>query len=369
MNTTGSDGAPGAAGRHGQATLDLPAGPFLRVTGTGVTVVVAGQTLTGDVSVEKSGTAVHLIAANVRLLLGDGARAIVRLSDGAADLTFDGTKVVGTASGTVALLNVPDVTLSGTLGAAFDSSATGSNPKVVVTGTDVVLAVSSLRLSAARIRFSQSAGEVAVTLTDGELVLADGSGRAIARATDLDGTIRMASRRVGDTTSGGVYGAIVGAVSLDVPNVSFASKLQVSFNTTAASKSVAVVTAVASDGTETTVTQTVPQGVQLTATGATLVVGGQVIGGDVTITSEPVTGGRRVRIAVEHLTLRLGPGRLPDRRRDDRRQLARRLRGQPHRDGRTLRGLAGRLPHPEHHDVRSGRAGRQHRLRRRRRQR
>ena len=311
MNTTGSAVHQVLPVGAGQATLDLPAGPFLRVTGTGVTVVVAGQTLTGDVTVEKSGTAVHLTAANVRLLLGDGARAIVRLSDGAADLTFDGTKVVGTASGTVALLNVPDVTLSGTLGAAFDSSATGSNPKVVVTGTDVVLAVSALRLSAARIRFSQSAGEVAVTLTDGELVLADGSGRAIARATDLDGTIRMASRRVGDTTSGGVYGAIVGAVSLDVPNVSFASKLQVSFNTTAASKSVAVVTAVASDGTETTVTQTVPQGVQLTATGATLVVGGQVIGGDVTITSEPVTGGRRVRIAVEHLTLRLGPVASP----------------------------------------------------------
>ena len=95
-----------------------------------------------------------------------------------------------------------------------------------------------------------------------------------------------------------------------------------------------MVTGVASDGTETTETRTVPQGVQLTATGARLVVGGQVIGGDVTITSEPVTGGRRVRIAVEHLTLRLGPDATPIVDVTASRQLARRLRGQPHRDGR-----------------------------------
>ena len=36
------------------ATLDLPAGPYLRVTGIGVTVTGLGQSLTADVAVERT---------------------------------------------------------------------------------------------------------------------------------------------------------------------------------------------------------------------------------------------------------------------------------------------------------------------------
>ena len=128
-------------------------------------------------------------------------RALLRLTDGAADLTVTNAGATsGTVSGTVALINVKDVTLSGTLSATFDSAAT---TQVVVSGTNVVLAVAGQQLSAARVTFSTSGSTVNLALEGGELSSADGgSGSPLVRATEINGNLTM--------VSGGAYGSISG---------------------------------------------------------------------------------------------------------------------------------------------------------------
>ncbi len=42
------------------------------MVGTAVTIQAAGQVLTGDVAVERTAAGMHVTAARVRLLLGDG---------------------------------------------------------------------------------------------------------------------------------------------------------------------------------------------------------------------------------------------------------------------------------------------------------
>ena len=70
------------------APAELPAGPYMRVSGTGVVVEVAGQLLSGDIALEQGSNGTRFTASNVRMQLGDGNRALVRLTGGSADLTF-----------------------------------------------------------------------------------------------------------------------------------------------------------------------------------------------------------------------------------------------------------------------------------------
>ena len=183
-----------------EVTVDVPAGPYLRVSGTGVVIKAAGQVLSGDVAVEKLGAMVHLTASNVRMQLGDGTRALVRLTDGTADLTL-GTAVTGSVSGTVELVGVPGVGLSGTFTAIFAATS----PKLVVTGDNVVLTIAGQTLSVHHLSFVQATGEVTVTIEGGELTFADGTGRPLVRATDIDGDLHFLST---GATTGGMYGAI-----------------------------------------------------------------------------------------------------------------------------------------------------------------
>ena len=104
VNTTGAAVRRSVVVGGRTVLLDLPAGPYLRVSGTDVVVKAAGQVLSGDVTVEKTGGTLHVTAARVRLQIGDGNRALVRLTDGAADLTVvqgtSGASVTGSVSGT-----------------------------------------------------------------------------------------------------------------------------------------------------------------------------------------------------------------------------------------------------------------------------
>ena len=273
-----------------EVLVDVPAGPYLRVSGTGVVIKAAGQVLTGDVTVEKADTIVRLTAANVRMQLGDGKRTLVRLTDGSADLTL-GAAVTGTVSGTVALVNVPQVGLSGSFTATFSAT----NPKLRVTGANVVLTLAGQTLSARKVTFTQGADEVTVSLEGGELTFADGSGRPLVRATDIDGDLHFLSA---GATGGGMYGAIDGTVAVDVPGVSFTADLSVQVNTTPNPHDVTV-----NGATVNLLAGTM----RFKASGAKLVIAGQEIGGTFTVTRTPLSsGGYAVLIDVDDATLALG---------------------------------------------------------------
>ena len=205
------------------------------------------------------------------------------------------TKTVsGTVSGTVALVDVPGVTLTGTLAASFDTQAA---TQVVVTGTNIVIGVAGQQLSAAKVTFSKSATSVSLTLVDGELSFADASGTPLVRATDIDGSLTM--------VSGGVFGSISGLIALDVPAVSFAGRMAVQFNTT------------------TGVQATIPaKTVRLTASNVHLVIAGQEIGGTFVVAVQTIGGADNnlstlgdneqvISIVIADLTLKVGPPASP----------------------------------------------------------
>ena len=70
--------------------VSLPAGPFVRVEGTGIKLKVAGQTLSGDFAFEqatKAGTTekiTRVIAQKITLKLGDGTTDFLSLTNGSA---------------------------------------------------------------------------------------------------------------------------------------------------------------------------------------------------------------------------------------------------------------------------------------------
>ena len=122
------------------------------------------------------------------------------------------------------------------------------------------------------------------------------------------GELNLVSRTATDgSNASGVYGAISGTVAVDVPGVSFDAEMSVQVNTTGDEQDVTVDTE----------TVTLEAGLlQITATDARLVVGGQGIGGTFTIKVTRTPGvdgllggdddGRAVLVAVDDLTLQLG---------------------------------------------------------------
>ena len=133
-------------------SLDVPAGPFVRISGTGISLVVGGQTLTGDVSIERApslgadgvvggsgldtdATVVKIAATNVALALGDGTRTVLTLTGGEALLVSRGTGIAASLSGTVALRNVPGVTFSGTFAVEVNTLTTAVDETFTIGGT------------------------------------------------------------------------------------------------------------------------------------------------------------------------------------------------------------------------------------------
>src|SRR5207247_333071 len=111
--------------------VQLPAGPYVRVAGTGVGVSLLGQTLTGDFAFERTVDAgghpvVRLQGNNVTLGLGGNGTPVLQLTDGAGSFVVRSAGTAGQLSANVAL-NVPGVSLSGTF-ALFVN--TGTTPAI-----------------------------------------------------------------------------------------------------------------------------------------------------------------------------------------------------------------------------------------------
>ena len=124
-------------------SLDVPAGPFVRVAGTGIVINIAGQSLTGDVAFERTASTTKITIANASLRLGDGTTDFVVLSNGTGDFTLGGTAaaptMIGSLSVDVAVL-VPQVSLTGTLSLQVEQTSTARTLRVGGTGVALVIA-------------------------------------------------------------------------------------------------------------------------------------------------------------------------------------------------------------------------------------
>ena len=111
--------------------VQLPQGPYLRVAGTGVGLTLVGQTLSGDFAFERTLDAgghaiVRLQASNVSAGLGGNGTPVLALTGGSGSLVVTSTGTAGQLSGNV-VLNVPGVSLSGTIALSVNTTAAPAN--------------------------------------------------------------------------------------------------------------------------------------------------------------------------------------------------------------------------------------------------
>ncbi|MEX1357603.1 MAG: VCBS repeat-containing protein, partial [Gaiellaceae bacterium] len=104
--------------------VDLPAGPFVRLSGTGVQLVVLGQTLSGNFAVEQTPTETRIVASNVTLRLGTATTDLLTITNGqgAFRISSAPSGIAGILSGNVTL-NVPGLAFTGTLRLELNTAA------------------------------------------------------------------------------------------------------------------------------------------------------------------------------------------------------------------------------------------------------
>src|SRR5207302_2948667 len=100
-------------------TLHLDAGNYVRVTGTGLTLTIAGQTLSGNFTFARDTTVpaapvVTVSFTNGELGLGDGTTKFVRITNATGSLTLISSGLYGTFAAAVAV-DVPNVSFDGSL--------------------------------------------------------------------------------------------------------------------------------------------------------------------------------------------------------------------------------------------------------------
>jgi len=134
-------------------TINLPAGKFLRVTGTGLSLVAFGQTLKGDFSFTQSTVdpdgipnngdetkVIEIKIANGELGLGDGTTDFVRVTNAGGSLFITPAGIYGQLSATVAV-DIPQVTMSGSF--TLQINKTNKTQTVNINGQQVTLAQAS----------------------------------------------------------------------------------------------------------------------------------------------------------------------------------------------------------------------------------
>ncbi len=163
-------------------SMVLPAGPYLRVSGDNVSLTVAGQTLTGNIALEQSGTAaspVTVIAfSGVTLALGDGTTELVRLENARGAFVLTGGAVSGSLIGRI-VVSIPQVSLSGDIRLEVN---TGGPVRFAIGGENLELSVGGQTI-AGTFWFEQvttgTTRTVKVTVTGASLFLGDDKGTEV----------------------------------------------------------------------------------------------------------------------------------------------------------------------------------------------
>ncbi|MDB4265285.1 LEPR-XLL domain-containing protein, partial [bacterium] len=178
-------------------TLTLPAGQYVRISGNDVSLVIAGQSLSGDFLFERQTDGTILIAASeVDLSLGDGLVSIV---NGIGALLIYNDGIAGGIDGDVAL-NVPGLSTSASFGVRINTTVRAINQTTVINGQSTSLTLPQgrfLRVEARNVDidiagqtlsgnffFEQrsdlsirfSASEIAMNIGDGVVTVSGGAG-------------------------------------------------------------------------------------------------------------------------------------------------------------------------------------------------
>ena len=137
INTTGAAVARSITFGSTTAYLALESGPYLRLDGTGITLTVLGQSITADVSVERTtasdGSTVTVIGLErVGLSFGTSNGYGVTLTGGSGALVLATGGVAGRISGQVGLTLPAGVSASGSLSLALNTTTAAVTRTVTV---------------------------------------------------------------------------------------------------------------------------------------------------------------------------------------------------------------------------------------------
>jgi len=234
VNTTSVDGGSVTLG---SGSVPIPPGPYFLISGTGVDLTIAGQSLSGDFSVEQTtvngATVTHFVASNVELHLGAGETDYVVLDNGQGDLTVTAAGIAGRLSA--------DVNLGLSEAAGFDFSA--SLAIAVNTTTAAVGDLPAgpyLRLEATALELTLGAQKISGNFAFEKSVDENGADLVVVAVTgltaDFGGFVTLTNGSglfVLGTHSSVAYtaGRVSGTVSLNLPNVSLSGTFTVEVNT------------------------------------------------------------------------------------------------------------------------------------------
>ncbi|HET8980295.1 MAG TPA: hypothetical protein VFN87_19240, partial [Solirubrobacteraceae bacterium] len=218
------------------AVNGLPAGPYLRGELTGASLTVAGQTVSGDFGFQRTTDATNatvVIAAitNLTAVLGGG---VATLSNGTGIVVASSAGLAGSVGGTLTL-NVPGITLAGTLNLQVNQTTARVTDSLTVAGTPIGIdvpagpAISVAGTGITITALGQSiSGDVTLTSASGttSLTLANG-------ALSLAGGAVTVSGAAGQLTidAGGVSGNLDATVTSTLSALSFSSGLQLAIDT------------------------------------------------------------------------------------------------------------------------------------------
>ncbi|MCW5953508.1 MAG: hypothetical protein KIT69_14735, partial [Propionibacteriaceae bacterium] len=174
-------------------------------TGSGISLHVFGQTLSGDLAIVSTPAALKVDVTNAELSFGGG---LVRITEGEAHLTVTtGVGIAGTVTGAV-VLNVPGVTIDTQISAVFNPAG---DPKLRIGVTDATIGVAGVSLHVDSLWFSQRAdGSTRLALTGASLTLGDGPTPFVSVT---GGTADLA------VTAAGLKGTISATATIKVPGL------------------------------------------------------------------------------------------------------------------------------------------------------
>ncbi|MEQ1862956.1 MAG: hypothetical protein ABMA13_23795, partial [Chthoniobacteraceae bacterium] len=230
--------------------LVLPAGPYVRIAGTNVSVDILGQKISGDFAIEKATNTrgeskLRVAITNARLAFSDGTNDLVVIGGASAYFVVTPLGMAGSFAGTVTF-NIPNVSFTGSFMAEVNNTTMGidesfmvggqtvalrlpAGPFLKVSGTNVALSVAGQTLTG-NFAFSQS-----TTLAGAKIVRVAISGVSLKLG---DGTTDFVSLTNGTgafiVTPQGLAGSLSVNAAFNIPGVQISGDVSIQVNNTMA---------------------------------------------------------------------------------------------------------------------------------------
>ncbi|MCX5669737.1 MAG: hypothetical protein NTU94_00230, partial [Planctomycetota bacterium] len=318
VNSTGAPVSTSVTVNGTTIPLNLPAGPYLRVTGQAVSLTVAGQTLSGNFFFEQITTAggarlTRLAAMGVTMDLGGG---IVTLVGGEGSFLLTAAGLAGRLTGQIAV-NVTGVSFGSGFTVAVNTTTAAVAETFVVDGQSIALNLPAgpyLRVEAAGTtldilgqhlqgdfafeRTTDSSGAALVRVAAANVGLSLGNGsQEFVKVANGTGSFLL--------TSAGLAGRIGATVSVTIPGVSVSGSLALEINQTGVQVDEQITVG------STLVTLALPAGpfLRVTGIGVNIDILGQRLSGNFVFEQKTNTAGQKVvRVGATNVSVSLGGG-------------------------------------------------------------